>query len=335
MPSPRDIEQAIARVTDRDTFLRDLLADTLDWPIPDRVEEIEDLAYGWKDEDLRAQNLGRDLLDGQVWQLNLKTNQPWGIFLVEFGKERVYRTVLRRVLRGLVPSRRRDAGLPAWKHENLLFLCATKNYRNLTFAHFRGDKAQTARLATFGWIAGDRHVRTVCEHNLPHLAWPDAADPAAWLTEWARAFDVEAVTKRFFDAYREVFESVERAVKGVRGEEPKRLYVQRLFNRLMFLYFIQRKGWLSFGGDRNYLRALFNAAEAGDEDFLNDRLYWTFFYGLNTAGENYEQHKRPELEAKRGEVPFLNGGLFDLEDDFDKHEAVRILSHFPKCLPRE
>jgi type I restriction-modification system DNA methylase subunit len=135
---------------------------------------------------------------------------------------------------------------------------------------------------------------------------------------------VEAVTKRFFAEYHEVFERVETAVKGVPKGEPRRLYVQRLFNRLMFLYFIQRKGWLSFQGDKKYLRALFNAATAAKEDFLNDRLFWTFFHGLNTIGEDKTVHSDAKLKERRGDVPFLNGGLFDLEDEYDVHHKVAI-----------
>jgi hypothetical protein len=106
--------------------------------------------------------------------------------------------------------------------------------------------------------------------------------------------------------------------------EPRRLFTQRLFNRLMFLYFIQRKGWLSFNGDKKYLRALFNAATAAKESFLNDRLYWAFFHGLNTINEDEALHSSEELRQYRGEVPFLNGGLFDIEDDYDVQEKVKI-----------
>src|SRR5207244_1679073 len=88
--------------------------------------------------------------------------------------------------------------------------------------------------------------------------------------------------------------------------------------------FIQRKGWLSFKGDRNYLRALFNAARTAGEDFLNDRLYWTFFSGLNMAGDHYVGHSDARLKERRGEVPFINGGLFDLEDEYDVRYRVKI-----------
>ncbi len=326
MVAPADIASAIHRITDRTSFLRGLLGDTLEWPIPEAIEELHELGYGWTADDLRACGLERDLLDGHVWQIHLRHGQPWGIFVVEFASDRVYRTVLRRVLRGLVPSRRRREDLPAWSHENLLFLCTTRDCDRFTFAHFRGDKAHMARLATFGWQQGDRHLRTLCEHNLPALAWPEDAgrDGDAWLRRWAQGFDVEAVTKRFFADYGTVFATVEAAVQGVPAGEPRRLYVQRLFNRLMFLWFIQRKGWLRFQGNDNYLRALFDAARAAGEDFLNDRLYWTFFYGLNTAGESYAVHSDAKLRERRGDVPFLNGGLFDLEDDYDVKDRVTI-----------
>jgi hypothetical protein len=326
MVAPADIQNAIHRVTDRASFLRGLLADTLEWPIPDSIEELHDLGFGWTADDLRSCGLERDLLDGHVWQIHLRHGQPWGIFVVEFARDKVYRTVLRRVLRGLVPSRRRREDLPAWNHENLLFLCTTRGCDRFTFAHFRGDKSHTARLASFGWQKGDRHLRTLCEHNLPALAWPDdgGRDADAWLRRWAQGFDVEAVTRRFFADYGAVFETVEKSVQGVPPGEPRRLYVQRLFNRLMFLWFIQRKGWLSFQGDDNYLRAQFDAATAVGEDFLNDRLYWTFFYGLNTAGESYAVHSDARLRERRGDVPFLNGGLFDLEDDYDVKDKVKI-----------
>jgi len=326
MATAQKIEQAIHRVKDSGTFIQGLLAETLEWPIPEKIEELQALGYGWTADDLRSQGLDKHLLDGQVWQIQLRHGQPWGIFVVEFARDQVYRTVLRQVLRGLVPSRRRAHHLPAWDHENLLFLCVTRDHEQFTFAHFRGDKAQMARLATFGWQKGDRHLRTLCEFNLPPLAWPEdeGRDSEAWLKQWASAFDVELVTKRFFAEYHAVFEKVEASVKGVPPGEPRRLYVQRLFNRLMFLYFIQRKGWLTFQGDNNYLRALFNVAAAAREDFLNERLYWTFFHGLNTVGEARETHSHAELKERRGDVPFLNGGLFDLEDDYDVQGKVII-----------
>ena len=337
MVASRDIERAVARVADQDSFVQVLLAETLGWNIPAGVERIDDISLPWSVDELRARGLDGRLVDGKAWQIqSLRQDQPWGVFLLEFAGDAHFKArgglhgatgTLRQVLRGLVPSRRHDSGLPAWQREHLLFIC-THDYRQFRFAYFKAprDGTQLAPLAAFGWNQGDTHLRTLCEFNLPALAFPDddGADPNGWVRRWASAFDVEAVTKRFFAEYREVFEKVEASVRGVPDGEPRRLYTQRLFNRLMFLYFIQRKGWLSFQGDGRYLRALFNAASRAKEDFLNERLYWTFFAGLNTLMEDEALHAHVDLKERRGEVPFLNGGLFDLEDEYDVRDKVKV-----------
>ncbi len=337
MPSPEKIHDALQDVTDLPSFLQRLLADTLEWPIQDKIQKIDDIGFEWSDDDLRARGLERSLVEGKAWQIQpFRQDQPWGIFLLEFRSPDHFETThaltgatgtLRKVRRGLVPSRRHDSAQAAWRREHLLFVC-THNYQSFHFAYFKAplEPKRAAPLAAFGWNRGDTHVRTLCDFNLPPLAFPtdEGRDASAWVTKWAAAFDVEAVTKKFFAEYREVFEKVEASIKGVPKGEQRRLYTQRLFNRLMFLYFNQRKGWLSFQGNKNYLRALFNAAVADKEDFLNERLYWTFFHGLNTAGEDAAVHSNAKLFERRGDVPFLNGGLFDLEDEFDVMDAVKI-----------
>ena len=140
-------------------------------------------------------------------------------------------------------------------------------------------------LSIFSWEQGDTHIRTLCEYNLPALAFPSDgfSDDTAWLKAWQEAFDVETVTDKFFRDYQSVFAQVEAAVEGIPEDETetRRLYTQRLFNRLMFLRFIEKKGWLTYNGNRDYLRSLFDATEAQtDENFLNDRLFWAFFRGL-------------------------------------------------------
>jgi hypothetical protein len=73
-----------------------------------------------------------------------------------------------------------------------------------------------------------------------------------------QAFDVEAVTKKFFEEYKAVFDNVMGMVKGFSKaeEEDKKLFVQTMFNRLMFIYFLSRKGWLKFNGEVDYLNVL-------------------------------------------------------------------------------
>lgn len=103
-------------------------------------------------------------------------------------------------------------------------------------------------------------------------------------TRHDEAFDVESVTRDFFRDYKLVFQEVEGKVK-IKDADERRLWTQRLFNRLMFLRFLEKKGWLEYEGDTKYLRALFKAAKAKKENFLEDRLYFAFFYGLNTPND--------------------------------------------------
>ncbi|MXW24869.1 MAG: class I SAM-dependent DNA methyltransferase [Dehalococcoidia bacterium] len=140
------------------------------------------------------------------------------------------------------------------------------------------------------------------------------------------AFDVEPVTRRFFAEYKRMFEHVERSVTGFTEDdaEERRLFVQTLFNRLMFVYFLSRKGWLTFKRDNDYLNALFRdyqAVESQDKNFYFNRLRLLFFAGLN----NYRSEDltaEPEAQRLIGNVPFLNGSLFDMTDEDGRTNIV-------------
>ncbi|MCL4216650.1 MAG: Eco57I restriction-modification methylase domain-containing protein, partial [Candidatus Hydrogenedentes bacterium] len=329
---PRTIEAAIRRSTDIQSFVDELLRDTLNWPIEQDIQDPEDLGFEWSADDLRAQGLDRHLVDAQIRQLQPMDNQQaWGIFFLEFKDPKVVQSgrgltsVLRKVVRGLVESRRKDAGLPSWKREHLLFI-ATHGYEYFRFAYFRAPEGntKTAPLATFGW-APDEPVRTVCEFNLPFLEWPDdTSDTQSWVNAWAQAFDVEKVTSRFFEDYRNAFRAVETTLEGIPDDKTRRLYTQRLFNRLLFIYFIQKKGWLKYNGNANYLPELFRTALEKGEDFLNDRLYWLFFCGFNQLKGERTREDAQLLRDKCGEIPYLNGGLFAIVDHWDEQGKVNI-----------
>ena len=329
--TPDDIQN----IRDFETLL-DFLRNKLGWRIPEDVE-LEDVAFPWSAEDLDLDEPTEErIVDCKQLspfppaELSLgliEETQPWGIFFLQFNSESVYRTALRRVLRGLVERRDQDASLPAWEHDQLLFICTTADFQRFAFAHFSANENwRRSVLSIFSWEQGDTHIRTLCEYNLPALTFPyeGFSDDQVWLKAWQDAFDVEAVTDKFFADYQRVFAQVEDAVEGVpeNDTEARRLYTQRLFNRLMFLRFIEKKGWLTYNGDRDYLRVLFDATEAEtDENFLNDRLYWAFFNGLGSPGGS--TNDQPEIVERRGEVPFLNGGLFEMQA-YDKCNDVHI-----------
>ncbi len=141
------------------------------------------------------------------------------------------------------------------------------------------------------------------------------------------AYDVEKVTKKFFAEYRRVFDRVRALVTGLPDDEERRLFCQTLMNRLMFLYFLQRKGWLVYNGDRDYLNALWQGYKAApaperDGDFYISRLKLLFFTALANE-RSADLALRDYADGLIGTVPFLNGGLF-AADGLDKRTSITV-----------
>lgn len=324
--SPID-QNCVRRVHDRDTLI-DFLRDELNWPAPPDLAP-EDLFYDYAADELRLDRKTAERVT--VRQLaNFDSSQPWGVFLLETATPKLYSTQLRRILRGLAPTARNQrAQLPAWPAQNLLFI-ATHNYQQFTFAHFRGDQVATARLSAFGWERDDAGMRTLCEYNLPPLRWPeDTSDPDTWLDQWDNAFDVEAVTDKFFREFRDLFEDVKAGLpKTIKAPADRHAFTQRLLNRLLFLCFLQKKRWLKSPDTvhprTTYLFDLFDFALAQGEMFYADYLHDLFFNALNRPPAAYDDRERDRLWRKLGNVPFLNGGLFDPTDALDAPGAVAL-----------
>lgn len=134
------------------------------------------------------------------------------------------------------------------------------------------------------------------------------------------AFSVEPVTKEFFRQFREIFEEAEATIKLKWSEEKKRLYTQRFFNRVLFITFLERKGWLTFNGRKDYLRALIEDYAKNQKDknanFHRSRLNTLFFMGLNhPSGDKRQKAEYKPILSLIGDVPYLNGGLFEEEED--------------------
>ena len=147
------------------------------------------------------------------------------------------------------------------------------------------------------------------------------------------AFNVEPVTDAFFKEYRGVFKFAEGAITGFgesdEDDNAKRLFTQTLFNRLMFVHFLSRKGWLSINDDKDYLRALWidyrNTSAPSPTgiapNFYRDRLRLLFFTGLNNPdSRDLSRGASPLI----GSVPFLNGGLFT-EGEHDAEDSPIVV----------
>ncbi|TDA70682.1 MAG: SAM-dependent methyltransferase [Clostridia bacterium] len=123
------------------------------------------------------------------------------------------------------------------------------------------------------------------------------------------AFDVERVTRRFYEEFRKQQVAFLKSIEGIPAKEDCAWYASVMLNRLMFLYFIQRKGFLD--GDPDYLR---NRLRYTKEKHGKDRFYSFYrYFLLRLFHEGLSKKDRsPELEELVGGVPHLNGGIFDV-----------------------
>ena len=145
------------------------------------------------------------------------------------------------------------------------------------------------------------------------------------------AFKVEPLFKEFFRDYGSVFDQVESLIRpSLSDKEALRLFTQRLFNRLMFLAFIERKGWLRFANRTDYLAAIRDdywntrMKSQGKPNFYVDRLRLLFFSALNNSQERNLMaiNGGGLLRELVGDVPYLNDGLFDPDAEDNRHGVV-------------
>lgn len=145
------------------------------------------------------------------------------------------------------------------------------------------------------------------------------------------AFSVEPVAREFFREYLRLFEETEAELSklarrdGAVREEFKSKgvstvdFAKKLLGQIVFLYFIQRKGWLGVprggewgDGPPNFMRSLAARAIADEESLFDDVLEPLFYDTLAT-----ERGDDAWCKTFRCRIPFLNGGLFEPLGDYD------------------
>ena len=235
-----------------------------------------------------------------------------------------------------------------------------QNEWRVSFA-YRAETLQTSTSAKrYTYLCGIEHpCRTIAE-RFHHLS--KKADSAAiTVDDMLDAFSVEALSKEFFAEYKVFYEDFvqyitgkryikakgkssyeNRAVAGAKvhtkifahfqqicnGDEQKaekkvRDYIKKMMGRLVFIQFLQKKGWLGCSdnnwndGDRDYLQHLFEKSSTEQQNnFLSIVLDPLFFGMLNTNPEERKHHFKKKgwdaaLLDRFGKVPYLNGGLFE------------------------
>ena len=218
------------------------------------------------------------------------------------------------------------------------------NWRLSLICDLKEDATSTKR---FTYVFGDEKAF----YKTPILRFESLRTKANEFLEIKKAFSVEALSDDFFDAYRKQYaefvkfitgkEYVKKGNKWVEQEtgEPDaqyftsfkeddklvRDYIKKMMGRIVFLYFLQSKGWLA--GNLHYMHDLFyDASDEVKGDFLDKVLEPMFFGLLNTKPE--DRSSAPLVNGvgvkyipNAEEIPYLNGGLFQ-QEKIDEVESV-------------
>ncbi|MGI8905939.1 MAG: Eco57I restriction-modification methylase domain-containing protein [Candidatus Sumerlaeaceae bacterium] len=208
-----------------------------------------------------------------------------------------------------------------------VFIVAGPAYDDVRFVLFEERERRLPRIRSFGWSRA--HIgRTVLTHNLGRLVWSSRE-------KWESAWDVEALTDEFYQEFVKVFDAVKAATTHPGNNEKKHAYVQQLLNRMLFIAFIERMGWLKLPWPdatkptTDYMHALWIRHQQEEDPAayyksvvepslapisFNSVLGKLFFDGLNRAGGIAHGHTLYKL---LGDVPYLDGGLFEEEATLD------------------
>ncbi|MDA8214287.1 MAG: N-6 DNA methylase [Nitrospiraceae bacterium] len=184
--------------------------------------------------------------------------------------------------------------------------------RRWSFLVGKNEKSFTAQSRLVGILADDKYNPT--------------------LSELEEAFNIEKVTKEFFEKYRDLFlrtkETLDEIVsanpnikadfkaKGVNTVD----FAKKLLGQIVFLYFLQKKGWFGVQrdadwgtGSKHFLRELFEGRHGAYKNFFNDILEPLFYEALR-IDRSHDDGYYSRFNCK---IPFLNGGLFDPLNGYD------------------
>jgi len=187
------------------------------------------------------------------------------------------------------------------------------------------DELSPAKRLSF--LVGGNEKSHTAQKQLSHLL---SLPSPPTLQEIEAAFNIETVTKEFFEKYKELFlvlnDHIEKEIKKskiLREElESKNIdavsFTKKLLGQIVFLYFLQKKGWLGVpknenwgNGDKKFLRSLLDKANAEKKNFFSDYLVYLFYEALATerrGSSDGSYYKK--LDCR---IPFLNGGLFEAD----------------------
>ncbi len=150
---------------------------------------------------------------------------------------------------------------------------------------------------------------------------PDGTVPITEATSrLAASLDIERVTKKFYTEFSSLRVQFTELITGIGSEADRGWYASVLLNRLMFIYFLQKKGFIDHANTTYLTDKLAESQQRGDNRFYSEFLQMLFFEGFAKPADQ----RSPEAQHLLGNIKYLNGGLFIKHQLEEKYPAIAI-----------
>lgn len=196
----------------------------------------------------------------------------------------------------------------------------------------------------YSFLVGKNEPNHTAQQQLLPILQEDGHNPT--LAELEKAFNIESITKEFFERYKNLFLKVKEELddlvdrdKKIREDFAAKTintadFAKKLLGQIVFLYFLQKKGWLgverdSTGtfkgwgtGPKDFLQRLHRKEIVPYSNFFNDLLEPLFYEAL--AIDRGEESYYSPFKCK---IPFLNGGLFEPISGYNWQETDILIKN--------
>jgi hypothetical protein len=269
---------------------------------------------GWENPTLRPQQVP---LDGHTFTLTQIAHKR-GVSVFQCSPD----------ANGAIPPRatllklEKEAAKLAYEH---LLIFSDAQQSALTWLWVSRLPGQPVAIRTHSWRRGASGEPL--RQKLEQIVWSLEEEEAVTLTDvivgLRRAFDRDRVSRAFYDRFKSEHEAFADFISGISAVADQAWYASLMLNRLMFVYFIQRKGFLdqnpNYLSDR--LAAVRQSAGKGKfHSFYRQFLRRLFHEGLGTP----PRERDTTVASLVGDVPYLNGGLFALHQLEEAYPSIDV-----------
>ncbi len=222
------------------------------------------------------------------------------------------------------PTRQKIERIVAKTVREHLIVYATHDLNSQCWQWVKREPGSPDRTRTHVYSRGQSGEALI--QKLEHLVFTSDEEENVTLvdvTGRVRTAFVEKVTKGFYDRFKKEHSAFLTFIDGITNVADREWYASLMLNRMMFIYFIQKRGFLD--NDPNYLRNRLERVrrQQGNGNFHS--FYRLFLLRLFHEGLGQPAADRtPELATLLGRVPYLNGGLFDVHDLERDNLNIRI-----------